>query len=232
MNIKDLEKIFSIEITDEELFTKALTHSSYTKENSLDSLLNYERLEFFGDSVLKLAVSEILMKKFPKSNEGELTKIRSIIVSDAMLSKVSIDLGLQDFIILGKNAEKSGERKRSSINACIFEALIGAFYLTGKKSEIIEFLGKVFEPEIIDVKDNFAKYNAKEILQEYTQSKTKELPQYKLIREFGPQHEPNFEIEVMYQGKVLACMTGKSKKDAEQKCAYEACKKLGVIKDE
>lgn len=232
MNIKDLEKIFSIEITDEELFTKALTHSSYTKENSLDSLLNYERLEFFGDSVLKLAVSEILMKKFPKSNEGELTKIRSIIVSDAMLSKAAIDLGLQDFIILGKNAEKSGERKRSSINACIFEALIGAFYLTGKKSEIIEFLGKVFEPEIIDVKDNFAKYNAKEILQEYTQSKTKELPKYNLIREFGPQHEPNFEIEVIYQGKVLACMIGKSKKDAEQKCAYEACKILGVIKDE
>ena len=232
MNIKDLEKIFSIEITDEELFNKALTHSSYTKENSLDSLLNYERLEFFGDSVLKLAVSEILMKKFPKSNEGELTKIRSIIVSDAMLSKVSIDLGLQEFIILGKNAEKSGERKRSSINACIFEALLGAFYLTGKKAEIIDFLGKVFEPEILDVKNNFAKYNAKEILQEYTQAKTKELPEYHLIREFGPQHEPNFEIEVLYQDKVLARMIGKSKKDAEQKCAYEACKKLGVIKDE
>jgi len=232
VNIKDLEKIFSIEITDEELFNKALTHSSYTKENSLDSLLNYERLEFFGDSVLKLAVSEILMKKFPKSNEGELTKIRSIIVSDAMLSKVSIDLGLQEFIILGKNAEKSGERKRSSINACIFEALLGAFYLTGKKAEIIDFLGKVFEPEILDVKNNFAKYNAKEILQEYTQAKTKELPEYHLIREFGPQHEPNFEIEVLYQDKVLARMIGKSKKDAEQKCAYEACKKLGVIKDE
>lgn len=232
MNIKDLEKIFSIEITDEELFTKALTHSSYTKENSLDSLLNYERLEFFGDSVLKLAVSEILMNKFPKLNEGELTKIRSIIVSDAMLSKVAVELGLTDFIILGKNAEKSGERKRSSINACIFEALLGAFYLTGKKSEIIEFLGKIFEPEILDVKDNFAKYNAKEILQEYTQSKTKELPEYRLIREFGLKHEPKFEVEVVYQGKVLANMIGKSKKDAEQKCAYEACKKLGVIKDE
>ena len=214
MNIKDLEKIFSIEIIDEELFTKAVKHSSYTKENSLDSLLNYERLEFFGDSVLKLAVSEILMKKFPEANEGELTKIRSIIVSDAMLSKTAVELGLQEFLILGKNAEKSGERKRSSINACMLEALIGAFYLTGKKSEIIEFLGNVFEPEITDVKNNFAKYNAKEILQEYTQSKTKELPVYHLVREFGPQHKPNFEIEVIYQGKTLACMIGKSKKDA------------------
>jgi len=232
VNIKDLEKIFSIEVIDEELFKKALTHSSYTKENSIDSLLNYERLEFFGDSVLKLAISEILMKRFPKLNEGELTKIRSIIVSDAMLSKVAIELGLQDFIILGKNAEKSGERKRSSINACIFEALLGAFYLTGKKSEIIEFLGKIFEPEILDVKNNFAKYNAKEILQEYTQSKTKELPEYRVIKEYGPKHQPSFEVEVLYQNKPLACMIGKSKKDAEQKCAYEACKKLGVIKDE
>ena len=231
MNIKDLEKVFNIEITDEELFKKALTHSSYTKENSLSSLLNYERLEFFGDAVLKLAVSEILMKKFPTSNEGELTKIRSIIVSDATLSIVAKELGLNEFLILGKNAEKSGERTRASINACAVEALIGAYFLTGKKKEIVEFLGKIFEPKILDVKNNFAKYNAKEILQEYTQKKTKELPEYHLIREFGPQHDPSFEIEVIYQNKILACEIGKSKKEAEQKCAYEACKKLGVINE-
>lgn len=231
MNIKDLEKVFGIEITDEELFTKALTHSSYTKENSLSSLLNYERLEFFGDAVLKLAVSEILMKKFPTSNEGELTKIRSIIVSDATLSVVAKELGLNEFLILGKNAEKSGERTRASINACAVEALIGAYFLTGKKTEIVKFLGKIFEPKILDVKNNFAKYNAKEILQEYTQKRTKELPAYHLVREFGPQHDPSFEIEVIYQNKVLACEIGKSKKEAEQKCAYEACKKLGVINE-
>lgn len=231
MNIKDLEKVFGIEITDEELFKKAVTHSSYTKENGLSSLLNYERLEFFGDAVLKLAVSEILMKKFPKSNEGELTKIRSIIVSDATLSVIAKELGLEEYLILGKNAEKAGERTRASINACSVEALIGAYYLTGKKFEIVEFLGKVFEPKILDVKSNFAKYNAKEILQEYTQKKTKELPEYHLIREFGPQHDPSFEIEVIYQNRVLACEIGKSKKEAEQKCAYEACKKLGVINE-
>lgn len=231
MNIKDLEKVFGIEITDEELFKKAVTHSSYTKENSLNSLLNYERLEFFGDAVLKLAVSEILMKKFPNSNEGELTKIRSIIVSDATLSVIAKELGLSKFLILGKNAEKSGERTRASINACAVEALIGAYFLTGKKKEIVEFLGKIFEPKIADVKSNFAKYNAKEILQEYTQGKTRELPQYHLVREFGPQHDPSFEIEVIYQNRVLACEIGKTKKEAEQKCAYEACKKLGVINE-
>ena len=231
MNIKDLEKVFGIEITDEELFKKAVTHSSYTKENSLNSLLNYERLEFFGDAVLKLAVSEILMKKFPNSNEGELTKIRSIIVSDATLSVIAKELGLSKFLMLGKNAEKSGERTRASINACAVEALIGAYFLTGKKKEIVEFLGKIFEPKIADVKSNFAKYNAKEILQEYTQGKTRELPQYHLVREFGPQHDPSFEIEVIYQNRVLAFEIGKTKKEAEQKCAYEACKKLGVINE-
>ena len=231
MNIKDLEKVFGIEITDEELFKKAVTHSSYTKENSLNSLLNYERLEFFGDAVLKLAVSEILMKKFPNSNEGELTKIRSIIVSDATLSVIAKELGLSKFLMLGKNAEKSGERTRASINACAVEALIGAYFLTGKKKEIVEFLGKIFEPKIADVKSNFAKYNAKEILQEYTQGKTRELPQNQLVREFGPQHDPSFEIEVIYQNRVLACEIGKTKKEAEQKCAYEACKKLGVINE-
>ena len=231
MNIKDLEKVFGIEITDEELFKKAVTHSSYTKENSLNSLLNYERLEFFGDAVLKLAVSEILIKKFQNSNEGELTKIRSIIVSDATLSIIAKELGLSKFLILGKNAEKAGERTRASINACAVEALIGAYFLTGKKKEIVEFLGKIFEPKIADVKSNFAKYNAKEILQEYTQGKTKNLPQYHLVREFGPQHDPSFEIEVIYQNRVLACEIGKTKKEAEQKCAYEACKKLGVINE-
>lgn len=231
MNIKDLEKVFGIEITDEELFKKALTHSSYTKENALSSLLNYERLEFFGDAVLKLAVSEILIDKFPTSNEGELTKIRSIIVSDATLSVVAKELGLEKYLILGKNAEKSGERTRASINACAVEAIIGAYFLTGKKTEIADFLGRIFEPKILDVKNNFAKYNAKEILQEYTQGKTKELPIYHLVREFGPQHDPSFEIEVIYQNKVLACEIGKSKKEAEQKCAYEACKKLGVINE-
>lgn len=228
---KSLEEIFKIEIEDESLFKKALTHPSFTKENNISSLENYERLEFFGDSVLKLAVSEKLMKKYPDSNEGDLSKIRSIIVSDAVLSKVAEQIGITDLIILGEHAEKTGERNCTSIKACVFEALLGAFYLDNKKEEIFKFLYDILEPYIDEINENFAKYNSKEILQEYTQGKTKELPKYTLLEEFGPKHAPVFRVQVMYQDEVLATATGRSKKDAEQKCAYEACVKLGVINE-
>lgn len=226
-----LEKIFKIKITDESLFKKALTHPSFTKENNINSLENYERLEFFGDSVLKLAVSEKLIKKYPNSNEGDLSKIRSIIVSDVTLSKVAEQIGLTQLIILGEHAEKTGERNCTSIKACVFEALLGAFYLDNKKENIFKFLSDTLEPYIEEVKENFAKYNSKEILQEYTQGKTKELPKYTLLEELGPKHAPIFKVQVMYQDKILATATGRSKKDAEQKCAYEACLKLGVINE-
>ena len=228
---KELEEIFNIKITDETLYKKALTHPSYTQENNLDFLDNYERLEFFGDSVLKLSVSETLIKKYPNMHEGELTKIRSILVSDATLAKIMEKINLTPLIILGKHAEKAGDRNRDSIKACTFEALLGAFYLDGKKEEITKYLNDIFDPITEDVKNNFAKYNAKELLQEYTQGKTKELPIYKLVEEIGPAHSPSFKIEVLYQNRILACATGKSKKEAEQKCAYEACKKLGVINE-
>lgn len=228
---KTLEKIFNIEITDETLFKKALTHPSFTKENNISSLENYERLEFFGDSVLKLAVSEKLIKKYKDKNEGDLTKIRSILVSDETLSKIAENINLTDLIILGKHAEKSGDRNRSSIKACVFEAILGAFYLDNKKEEIINFLIDIFEPYVEEVNENFAKYNAKELLQEYTQSKTKELPKYILLEELGPAHSPQFRMEVSYQDNILATALGKSKKDAEQKCAYKACIKLGVINE-
>lgn len=226
-----LEDIFKIKITDESLFTKALTHPSFTKENNINSLENYERLEFFGDSVLKLAVSETLIKKYKNSHEGDLTKIRSILVSDATLAKITEKLNITPLIILGENAEKSGERQRESIKACVFEALLGAFYLDNKKEEIIKFLNEIFEPYIENVEKNLDKYNAKEILQEYTQGKTKELPKYELLETLGPAHAPQFKVQVKYQNRILASAVGKSKKDAEQKCAYEACKKLGVINE-
>ena len=226
-----LEKIFKIKITDETLYKKALTHPSFTKENNINFLNSYERLEFFGDSVLKLSISEKLIKKYKDMNEGDLTKIRSILVSDMTLAKITEEINLTPLIILGKHAEKAGERKCNSIKACVFEALLGAFYLDGKKDEISSYINTIFEPITEDVKNNFSKYNAKELLQEYTQAKTKELPIYKLVEEIGPAHSPSFKIEVSYQDTILACAIGKSKKDAEQKCAYEACKKLGVINE-
>ena len=176
---KTLEEIFKIKITDENLYKKALTHPSFTKENNISSLENYERLEFFGDSVLKLAVSEKLVKRFENKSEGDLSKIRSILISDEILSQITEEIKLTDLIILGKHAEKAGERNRESIKACVFEALLGAFYLDNKKEEIINFLIEIFEPYMLNAIENLSKYNAKELLQEYTQSISKELPKYR-----------------------------------------------------
>lgn len=227
--IKKLEKIFGIKIQNQDLFEKALTHSSYTKENNIDSIKNYERLEFLGDAVLKLCVSNILYKNFPEYLEGNLTKIRSIIVSDNTLAEIAKKIGLSKLIIMGKREEKLGGRERKSILACAFEAVLGAYYLEGNFSEISGFLENSFKKLIKEVDSHFEKYNAKAVLQEYTQSQSKETPLYEIIEEIGPQHNKIFVVKVSYKNKVLASGQGKTKREAEQACAYEACVKLGVI---
>ena len=222
--------ILDVDCGDKSLLKKALTHPSYTKENNLDSLENYERLEFFGDSVLKLFSSKMLINKYPDYDEGKLSKIRSILVSDATISKIANEIGLSKLIVLGDAEEKQSGRTRESNIACSFEAVLGAYYLDGKQSEIEEFLNYQLSKYIEDIDNNFAKYNAKAVLQEYTQSLNKELPVYKTVSTSGPAHEPIFEVEVCYQGKVLASASGSSKKEAQQNCAYKACLGLNIIK--
>ena len=216
--MKQVQDIFGIKTENEELYRKALTHPSYTKEKELAYTENYERLEFLGDAVLKLMISDILYKKYPLAAEGELSKIRSIAVSDNTLSKISEQIGLNQLIIASQHDIKQGVRKLESVTACSFEAVLGAYYLDGKFKELLKVVENIFIP-----------YNAKAILQEYTQGQTKETPVYKLVNTTGPDHNKTFEVEVAYQGKIIASGSGKSKKDAEQKAAYEACIKLGAL---
>lgn len=225
-----LEKIFQIKIKNSAIFIKALTHSSFTRENELDAVENYERLEFLGDAVLKLCMSEILYKKFPDYAEGDLTKIRSIIVSDNVLSKIAEEIGLAELIIMGKQEEKMGGRTRSSILACAFEAILGAYFLEENHATILKFLEKTFASMIEEVDKNFEKFNAKAVLQEHTQSLNKKIPDYKIIEEIGPQHDKIFVVEVSYMDEILAIGRGKTKREAEQDAAYSACVKLKVIK--
>lgn len=229
--MKALAEIFDIEIEDEALFKKALTHPSFTRDNELSSLENYERLEFLGDAVLKLVISDILFKKYPTSNEGYLTKIRSILVSDFILAKIAKDLKLKKYIIVSKNAEKSQDGYKDSVFACVFEAILGAYFLENKLCELKVFLNRILEKYIEYVQENSNKFHAKELLQEYTQAQSQSLPIYRLVKETGSAHSPVFEFEVKYNDKVLATAKGKSKKEAEQKCAYIACLKLGVINE-
>src|SRR5574344_2689448 len=154
-----LEKIYGVKVKNVENFKKALTHGSYTKENELSPLEDYQRLEFLGDAVLKLCISDILFKKYPKYEEGDLSRIRSTIVSDEILAKIARKINLQDLMILGKQEEKTGGRNRSSIIACTFEAVLGAFYLDGKFKDISLFLQKEMLPIIEDVDKNQLKFN-------------------------------------------------------------------------
>lgn len=226
--MKNLEDIYGIKIDNPDFFKRALTHPSFTKENDLDYTENYERLEFLGDAVLKLITSEILFEKYPNYAEGELSKIRSIVVSDNTLSKIALEIGLCDLIIVAKHEGKLGLTKIESVSACAFEAVLGAFYLDGKLSDVKVFLKKVLMKYIEEVDANFEKFNAKALLQEYTQSVNKEIPIYKIVGETGPAHNKTFTVEVSFKGEVIAQGAGKSKKEAEQHAAYHACKILGV----
>ena len=213
----------------DKLIKIALTHPSYTKENNISDLENYERLEFFGDSVLKLFTSKLLYELYPNSAEGELSKIRSILVSDAILAQVAVKIGIDKLIILGPSEEKQGGRKRESNIACSLEAILGAYYLSGKRIEIENFIKEYIMAYAEDIDKHFEKYNAKDILQQYTQGHDKTRPEYSVVSVSGPAHKPNFCVEIAWNGEVLASACGKSKKEAEQLCAYEACKKLGII---
>ena len=222
-----LEKIFGE--GDKELIKTALTHPSFTKENNLPDIENYERLEFFGESVLKLFTSKLLYKLYPESPEGELSKIRSILVSDAILAKVAIKIGLDKLIILGNSEEKQGGRKRESNIACSLEAVLGAYYFSGQAENIEKFINDYIIIYAEDIDKHFEKYNAKDILQQYTQGQDKTRPEYIVTSVSGPAHKPVFQVNVIWQNEILATAEGSSKKEAEQTGAYEACKKLGII---
>lgn len=227
--MKTIAEIFGIETITADLYKHAITHSSYTKEKELPYNQCYERLEFLGDAVLKLTISDVLLRMYPDSQEGELSKIRGVIVSDNTLADIAKKNGLQQLIIMSKHEEKQGCRNLNSICACTFEAVLGAYYLDGKFNEIVKYIERTFQPYIDEVSNHFEKFNAKAILQEYTQYKTKDRPVYRVINETGPEHKKEFEVEVIYNNEILATEKGSTKKEAEQKCAYSACKKLGIV---
>jgi len=230
--ISKIEKIFGVETVNDANYIKALTHPSYINNGEVGYNDCYERLEFLGDAVLKLAVSNILYEKYPNYNEGQMSKIRSIVVSDSILAKISNRIGLSELIIAGEHDIKQGIRKLESVNACAFEAILGAYFLDGKFYKISAVLAEWLKEYIVEVDNNFEKYNAKAILQEYTQSLTKETPKYDIVSSSGKEHNKIFVAEVSYRGEVIAKGEGKTKKDAEQNAAYDACIKLGAVNHE
>ena len=221
-NISLFEENINYEFTNKEYILEALTHSSYSNENK-----NYpfnERLEFLGDSVLSIVISDYLFKKETKLPEGELTKIRANIVCEESLSEVSKNIHLGKYMLLGKGEEATGGRERISILADALEAVIAAIYLDGGIKCAREFILTNMEKIINDSIKGKIFRDYKTCLQEVLQSNDENNIWYKLIEEKGPDHNKRFVMEVGINDTVLGVGEGKSKKDAEQvaaKCALD-----------
>ena len=221
-NIELFEQKINYEFKNKEYILEALTHSSYSNENK-----NYpfnERLEFLGDSVLSIVISDYLFKKESKLPEGELTKIRANIVCEESLSEVSKNIHLGKYMLLGKGEEATGGRERISILADALEAVIAAIYLDGGIKCAREFILTNMEKIINDSIKGKIFRDYKTCLQEVLQSNGENNIWYKLIEEKGPDHNKRFVMEVGINDTVLGVGEGKSKKDAEQvaaKCALD-----------
>lgn len=210
---------------------RALTHSSYSYEQRQQGeawVENYERLEFLGDAVLKLLVSEYLFERFPEYREGDLTKIRAVVVSDAMLAEFAAELGLGELMRFGPNEAKQGGRKKMTSLACGFEALLGAMFLAGYLAEARQLLLRYLDDAATKVDADPTKNNFKATLQEFTQGEGLGLPDYTVVSQQGPAHKRTFTVEVAVADKAMGRGTGRSKKEAQQAAAQQAVEALEI----
>ena len=201
------------------LLKQAITHSSYTNEQKINKLADYERLEFLGDAVLELVSSEFLFREHDKFQEGELTKMRASMVCEPSLAFCAKDLELGEFLLLGKGEENTGGRKRDSITSDAMEAVIGAIYLDGGMDRAKEF---IYRFVLSDLEDKQLFYDSKTNLQELIQGKLKKEFHYVLLEESGPEHDKTFCVEVVMEDAIIGAGKGRTKKAAEQHAAYEA----------
>ena len=221
--IEELQKRIGYEFHDKELIVSALMHSSYTNEMHLPKYKCNERLEFLGDAVLELVSSEFLFFGNQKTPEGELTRMRASMVCEPSLAFCAREIGLGDYLLLGKGEEVTGGRKRESIIADALEALIGAIYLDGGFASAKEFI-HAFVLNDLEKKKLF--FDSKTILQELVQAHFKEKLSYHLIKEEGPDHNKKFSVEVHVGDECHGNGSGRTKKAAEQEAAYHAILKL------
>ena len=220
-NLVEFQKIINIKFQNIDYLTEALTHSSYANKSKNNNNSHNERLEFFGDSILKYIVSEHLFKKYPLENEGFLSQLRSKIVSDQFLSKLGNSISLGEHLILSYGESKSGGAQRLSNIANAFEALIGAIYLDqGIESVKIFFFAKYSAIENELISDEFSDFKSR--LQEKCQKFKLSIPDYRIIHESGPDHEKTFCVEasVEYDGALLVARgTASTRKKAEQEAS-------------
>jgi ribonuclease III len=206
------------------LLAEALTHHSLAYEFQKSQFDN-QRLEFLGDSVLQLAITEHLYRVYPFSPEGQMTKLRSRLVSRNALAQFALLLDIGSYLLLGKGEDANGGRKRDSILADAFEALVGAIYLDAGYADTRDLVIRLFQKEIHAVFESGEEGNPKGTLQEILQAIVAEPPKYEIMGESGPDHRKVFHVRIIWQNIVLSQGRGKSKKEAEVRAALEAIRK-------
>lgn len=220
----ELKKIYNFK--DEKLFELAITHTSYANEFKKNKIRSNQRVEFLGDSVLSIMVSEYIYKHYSHLPEGSLTKIRADVVCEKSLYEIAKSINLGEHLLLGKGEEKAGGRSRVSILADAMEAFIGAVYLDSD----LETAKKTFMPllteRIVLAASKEGKKDFKTTLQEYVQKDGQAKITYVTVGESGPDHDKTYDVEVLVNGKVCGTGSGKTKKEAEQIAAKNALSKL------
>ena len=219
--LNSLQDQIKFKFSDIKLLNKALTHRSYANENS-ETLKHNERLEFLGDSVLDILVSDYLVHEYSEFAEGTLSKIRAAVVNETCLAKLAKSIKLGNYLLLGKGEDLSGGREKASILADTFEALAGAVFCDGRFDAASNIFLPLLIEEITKTAQSWSFRDFKSDLQEYTQNKLVCIPSYKVVREIGPDHAKKFEVVVMIKNEVEGKGFGRSKKEAEQAAAKMA----------
>jgi ribonuclease III len=221
----ELAERLGLDFSDLSLLTQALVHSSYLHEQPAAGQSN-ERLEFLGDSVIGVIISEALWQLYPKDDEGSLTTRRAAIVSARGLSRIAQRLELGEFLFLGLGAAAAGERQRKSVLAALFEAVTGAVYLEFGLERTRDWLLAVAAPELAETPTIDALKPAKSVLQELSYARTGRAPHYRLVSDEGPAHARQYVVEAVVGGEPLGQGTGRSRREAETEAAREAISAL------
>ncbi len=225
----ELEKKLGHRFRNLELLERALTHRSYIHTPENENLRANERLEFLGDSVLGMVTSRFLFENFPDKSEGDLTKLKSTLVSEANLSRVAKSISLGKYLNLSEEEEKAGGRERNSIVSDAYEAVIGAVFLDGGLAPVERMIREQILKKYLEITTDQALHNYKGELLEYMQALGLGLPRYDVLEEKGPDHQKRFTIAVSAKGKKIGQGVGKNKKEAEQKAARMALENIDQL---
>lgn len=224
IRFSDFEKNTKITFKDKNLLKQAFIHRSYINENPGSNLSHNERLEFLGDAVLELVVTDFLYKKYPNYTEGELTAIRSALVNAIIISEVALKIGMNNYLLLSKGEAKDNGKARQYILANTYEAYIGAVYLDQGYNAVNKFVTTTLLPHTEEIVAKKLWRDAKSLVQEKAQEFVGVTPAYKVLHESGPDHDKHFTVGILFGTNLIAEGKGKSKQEAEQKAAENALK--------